>query len=387
MLNKYTLLFTIIMVSIQMGYAQENDISGIEVSWDQDRYADAFRQLGNDDSHEDANYTTGLRIGIYGAYANHVYLGLPFVRQKLDGFLVDRLLENGRFRESSESHNFVFTVNGFSPSVISDTTQYYIDLVDDGYNLADDRPFSSFTGFRSSRRLEGNKLFAHSAYQIDLAINTSFTFGFMSLGLAQGVENLFGGNRPSAILWDRDPNEDHPTGQLAPRFLPLFMYSISAEAVVWQPIRKVLLQVRPEINLGYYTNVGLGIDFGKVMNVEQNIDNLGYTDTNNPSLLAVNNDNISFSLVGGVTIRAVLFNAHLYGFYRDEKNDYNNLGSKVLLLESYVGAKLQLFKKVEFTFSVNRRSQEFNSPINAKALWGTIGMKYLIAPEGEGCYD
>jgi len=163
--------------------------------------------------------------------------------------------------------------------------------------------------------------------------------------------------------------------------MPLFMYSISAEAVVWQPLRKVLLQVRPELNLGYYTNIGFGIDFGKVMNVERHVDNLGYTDTHNPSLIAVNNDNISLSVVGGFTARAVLYNAHLNGFYSWNAGESISFGdTKKLLLEGYVGIKIQLLQKIEFSYSYNRRTQEFKSNlINRKPAWGTIGIKYLLS--------
>lgn len=363
--------------------AQENNLSGIELSIDQDNIAD-FRR---DKPYADNNNTISLRLGFYGAAANHTYLGLPWVRQKIDGFLVDKILDKRRFIEDRKSHNFVFVANGFSPSFISDETEAFAESTALGYNLAEDKPFSSFTGFRSTRRLEGSKRLVHSAYVIDMGINTSFTFGFASFGLAQSLDNLLG-RRADANLWDRDTAKPYPTGQVIPKMLPMFMYSISAEAVVLKPLRKIVLQVRPELNLGYYTNIGLGIDFGKVMNVEKLVDNLSYTDTNNPSLLKVNNDNLSFSIVAGGTVRAVLYNAHLNGLYGRSAGHYIPFSdTRKLVLEGYAGVKVQLLKKIEIAFSINQRTSEFRNGVSRNPLWGTLGLKYLIADEGEGCYD
>lgn len=368
----------------QLLVAQENDLSGIELSIDQDNMAD-FRRAK---PYADNNHTISLRLGFYGALANHTYLGLPWVRQKADGFLVDKLLSKIRFIEDRESHNFAFIANGFSPSYISDETAAYDTASGLGYSLANDRPFSSFTGFRSTRRLEGLKRMVHSAYVIDFGVNTSFTFGLASFGLAQSLDNLLGSRRANANLWDRDSTKPYPSGQVIPKALPVFMYSISAEAVVLKPLRKIVLQVRPELNLGYYTNIGIGVDFGKVMNVEKLVDNLSYTDTNNPSLLKVNDDNLSFSIVAGGTARAILYNAHINGLYGRSAGHYISFSdTRKLMLEGYIGVKVQLLKKVEITFSLNQRTSEFKNGISRNPLWGTLGLKYLIADEGEGCYD
>jgi len=365
--------------------AQENDLSGVELSMDQDAFADAFREA---DTLADRNYTIGLRVGIYGAWANHVYLGLPWVRQKIDGFLLDKLLERGSFIQESKSHNFVFTINGFSPSYVNDTDGAYLRDVALGYDHSLDRPFSSFTGFRASRRVQGKKRFVHSAYTYDLAVTSSFTFGFASFGMAGGMDNWLRGDRNKATLWDRDEDKDFPTGHIMQKGLPIFMYSVSGEAVLFQPLRKVLVQVRPEINLGYYTNVGIGVDVGKVMNVDRHVDNQAYTDTNNPSLLSVNNDNLSFSIVGGAAVRGVLYNAHLNGLYgKSEGHFFTFKEMKKFLWEMHAGIKIQLLKKAEFTWSITRRSAEIKGVVNRSPLWGTFAVKYLIAPEGEGCYN
>lgn len=379
-------LFTIVaaLFFVTQQHAQENDLAGFELSIDQDCFADFVR----DTTEIDRNYTIGLRLGFYGALANHDYLGLPWVRKRIDGFLLDRILESSGFYEESESHNFVLTINGFTPSHISDETPEFAQAVSEGYQLSGDHPFSSFTGFRSTRRLQGIKRFVHSAKTMDLAINSSFTFGFASFGFAKGLDNLFGGDRPDAILWDRDENKDYTNGQAMPSPFPLFMYSLSAEAVVWQPLKKVLLQVRPELNLGYYTNIGIGIDFGKVMNVDRHIDNLSYTDTNNPGLISVNDEALGFSFVGGATVRAVLYNAHVNGIFGWNKGHYFPLGeTKKIVAEAYAGIKLQFVSKVEFNFSVNYRTSEFTSIVIRKPLWGTLGFKYLLDAPGEGCYD
>jgi len=363
---------------------QEYDISGIELAFDQDGFVDFLRDGPNDEH----NYAISMRIGLYGAYANHTYLGLPWVRQKIDGFILDRLIYKSGFSEERTSHNFVFTSTGFSPSYISDETEGFADARARGYSHLDDRPFSSFTGFRSTRRLEGSKRFAHSARSFNVAFNSSFVLGFASFGLPQNLDNLFGARRPDAKFWDEDTSRPYPTGQLIKKAIPLFLYSTSMEVAVLQPLRKVLIQVRPELNLGYYTNIGLGIDIGKVMNVEKLVDNLGYTDTHNPSLIAVNDADVSLSIVGGVTTRAVFHNSHLNGFYGlSDAHHYTWADTRRFLLEGHIGVKLQFVKKVELSFSISRRTSEFKDNIKRAPMWGTIGLKYLIAEEGEGCYN
>lgn len=375
--------FVLIHISLSYSQAQQLGFSGVEISVDQDRFADFLR----DSLLEDNNHTVALRLGFYGAHANSYYLGLPWIRENIDAFYLDNMLYNRGFNLENISHNFAFIISGFSPSFISDETDFFDANLRAGYDLTQDRPFSSFTGFRSTRRLEGNKLFAHSAFRLDMAITTSFTFGFMSMGIVQGVENLFGGRRPEAVLWDRDKSKSYPTGQTMRKGMPVFMYSMSYESVVLRPLRKIVVQVRPEINLGYYTNVGFGIDIGKVMNVEKNIDNLGYTDTNNPSLLKVNNENIALGISAGGTVRAVLYNAHLNAFYNDRTHHVSFADTRKIVLEAYIGAKIQILKKIEFSMSINRRTSEFSLEQKKSPFWGTLGMKYLIAPEGEGCYN
>ena len=364
--------------------AQEYDLSGFELSLDQDHFADFL----NEEPLVDRNYTVSMRLGFYGALANHSYLGLPWVRQKIDYYTIDNLLYQLGFREERESHNFVFTINGFSPIHISHLTpEFELDLAN-GYSFANDRPFSSFTGFRSTRRLEGNKLFVHSAKRLDLAVNTSFTFGLSSLGLVQGIENILGADRPDGDLWEKQDSLSYPTGQALPSGLPFIMYSLSVEAVVWRPIKQIIFQIRPELNLGSQTNLGLGFDIGKVLNVEQNIDNLSYTDPSNPGVLVVSNEHLAFAISAGAAVRLQVYNAHLSGLFSSEKESYNSINeTKLVTFEAYAGAKLQLFKRVEFNFSINKRGPEINDAFMYTPYWGTFGLKVLLAEEGEGCYD
>lgn len=377
--------FMIMMAIGSIMNAQEEDLTGVELSYDSDSFADFIRES---DEVADRNSTTALRVGIYGKWADLNYLGLPWVRRKVDGFLLDKLLERGGFLQDRKSHNFVFISNGFTPSYISDLDTSFVQAVERGYSLEGDRPFSSFTGFRSSRRLEGRKRFVHSAYSYDLAVTSSFTFGFTGFGLTQGLDNLFKGGRASANLWDRDENKPYPTGQILRAPIPFVMYSLSGEAVLWQPLRKVLVQVRPELNLGYYTDIGVGVDLGKVMNVEKHVDNLAYTDTNNPSLLSVNNESVGLALTGGFSVRAVLYDAHLNGFYSSSRGHFVTLAdTRVFQWEGHVGLKIQLLQKVEISYSISRRSRGFRLDVSRNPIWGTIGIKYLIGEEGEGCYD
>ena len=387
---KYLALLFLSLLANSISFAQrEIDFSGVELQIDQDYLADYLRD-SEDDSKErfdGENYTTALRIGIYGEYANSYYLGLPWVREKID-IVLDNLLYRGDFREQLRSHNFVFTMNGFSPTHISADTDAYDDAVVDGYRLIDDRPFSTYLGFRSSRRLVGTKRLVHSARLYDMGFNTSFAFGIGGSGVGRGIDKIFGINRPDGELWKRDESAPYPTGEVIKNILPLFLYSLSSEIAVWTPIRKVVFQIRPEVNLGYYTDVAFGVDFGKVMSVEPVIDNLSYTDTNNPSLAIVNDESMGFSLVGGATIRAVLYNYHINGLYGKSKGNYYSFGdTRKFVFESYVGLKLQILQTVDITYSVNWRSSEFRSEFKKNVLWGTIGIKYLMGPAGVGCYD
>ena len=388
MRNLAIIFFSLSISSLLFGQ-REPDLSGIEIQIDQDYLADYLRK--NEDNvenpHYGENYTTALRIGIYGEYANSYYLGLPWVREKAD-IPLDNFLYKGDFREKQQSHNFVFTMNGFSPSHISADTDAYNGAVFDGYSLNQDRPFSTYLGFRSSRRLVGTKRFVHSARLFDMGFNTSFAFGLGGTGVGRGIDKILGINRPDGVLWKRDESASYPTGEVIKNVLPVFLYSVSSEVALWSPIRKVVFQIRPELNLGYYTDVAFGIDFGKVMNVEPVIDNLSYTDTNNPSLAIVNDDSMGFSLVGGATARAVLYNYHLNGLYGKSKGHYYSFANtRKLVFESYVGVKVQIMQTIDITYSVNWRSSEIKSDWKKNVLWGTIGIKYLMGPAGVGCYD
>ena len=344
-MNLNTALSILIVLFFSMSMiAQEDDLTAVELSMDQDAFADFL----HDDPTAAYNYTTALRLGIYGEWANWDYLGLPWVRKKIDGFLIDRILDFSSYGFENESHNFVLTINGFSPTLISDQVPLFWDTLAAGFQLERDLPFSSFTGFRSTRRIELSKWLAHFGTQADLAITSSFTFGFASLGMVQGIDNMFRGDRPDANLWDRDEARRYPTGQLNHTMAPMFMYSVSMERVVWRPMKRVLMQVRPEVNLGYYTDVGIGLDFGKVMNTNRFIDNLSYTDTHNPGLASVSDKDVSWSLVGGGVVRGVLYNAHYHGYFGwNEGIEKPWAETRKYLLEAYVGLKLQFYQTLQ----------------------------------------
>jgi len=379
-----TLVLSLLLMASATLCGQEDNLSAIELSFDQD-YLSEFL---HDDPVEPFNYTAGLRLGFYGEAANHIYLGLPYVRQKIDWFFIERIMDNSMYRHENESHNFVLTINGFSPGMISDETQLFLDTTANGYQLINDLRFSSFTGFRSTKRIEYSKPRAHIAGISDLAVTTSFTFGFASIGLIRSIDNILTGDRPDGNLWKRDEDKPYPTGQLNYAPIPLFMYSMSLESVLLRPMRQVVLQMRPELNLGYYTDIGIGLDFGKVMNTEKFIDNLSYTDTNNPGSLSISDKNFAFAIAGGAVIRAVFYNAHyhgMFGFNKGEEFAWND--TQKYLAEGYVGLKMQFFRTIELNFSVNARTSALKTDDNKINTWGTVGLKYLIGRSGEGCYD
>ncbi len=389
---KYLFSFITIFIGFTSNIQSQSqlDFAGIEISLDQDSFADWVRRDNDVEGNMpyfDKNYTTAMRLGFFGEYANSYYLGLPWVRERID-YLIDRILYKSDFRDDFESHSFSFTANGFSPTHISDELDGFETAVANGYSLAEDRPFSSFTGFRSSRRREGTKRFVHSAKLYYMGVNTSFSAGLGGTGMARGIDNLLGFRRPNGNLWKRDESKPYPTGEVIKNILPLVQYSISSEIAVWTPIRRVVFQVRPELNLGHYTDVAFGIDFGKVMNVEGVIDHLAYTDVNNPSNASINDDDLGFSFVGGITGRAVLYNYHLNGLYgRSKGNYYSFKDTRKFIYEAYVGVKLQIYQKVDIIYSVNTRSSEFRSTFRQRNTWGTLTFKVLLGPAGVGCYD
>ncbi len=388
-MRHFAFLLLFLVNNFILSAQRQPDLSGIEIQIDQDYLADFLRQNDNEfeNPHEGENYTIALRIGIYGEYANSYYLGLPWVREKVD-FVLDNFLYNGDFRQKQIYHNFVLSMNGFGPTHISVDTEAYDSEVSDGYRLVDDRPFSTYLGFRSSRRLVGTKRFVHSARLFDMGFNSSFAFGLGGTGIGRGIDKIFGIKRPDGRLWKRDESAPYPTGEVIKNVLPIFLYSVSSEVALWSPIRKIVFQVRPEINLGYYTNLAFGIDLGKVMSVEPVINKLSYTDNNNPSTPVVNDETMGFSLVGGATVRAVLYNYHLNGVYGKSKGNYYSFAdTRKIVFESYVGAKLQIMQSVDIIFAINWRSSEIKSDFKNNVLWGTIGLKYLMGPAGEGCYD
>jgi len=382
-LRSLIFLFTLFLFTTT-AESQERDISGFELALDQDHYADmlvpSVRKQGR-------NYTIGGRITVFGYDTDSDKLGLPFIRKRIEEFVVTPILKDIRFRQEELRHDISFIANGFTPTHIADDTgAYAVDRRDEGYSLAADRPFSSFTGFRSTRRYEGNKLIATTGRKIDYALNSSFTFGVAGLGLTEfvqkllhGIDNL-GTSRPEPNLWKTDDTKSIPTGQALPPGFPLFMYSLSVESVVWK-YRKILqLQLRPDVNIGYYTNVGFGFDFGKVMKGEKFIDNLGYTDTNNFSILSAADTYFAFSLVAGGSARVVLYNAHINGLYGLGDRHYIPFDdTRKIVLEGYVGGKVQVLRLVELMGSLSTRTPEIKSTNKQRNhFWATLSLKVLF---------
>jgi hypothetical protein len=377
-------LFFICSLCTASLYAQERDIAGFELVLDQDHYADFLLPSVLP---QGRNYTIGGRVTVFGYKTDNDKLGLPYVRKQIEGFVVKPILKDLQFRLEQLRHDISFIANGFTPTHISDETSVYnVDRRDTGYELAADRPFSSFTGFRSTRRYEGSRITATTGRKIDYALNSSFTFGVAGLGLTElvqkffhGIDN-FGTSRPVPTLWETDETKDIPTGQALPAGFPLFMYSLSVESVVFRYKKILQLQLRPDVNIGYYTNVGFGFDIGKVMKGEKFIDNLGYTDTNNFSILSVADDYFAYSLVAGGSARIVLYNAHINGLYGLGDRHFipfNN--TRKIVLEGYVGAKMQFIKYLELTASLSTRTPEIKSTNEQRNhYWATLSLKVLL---------
>ena len=377
----YFLFVTLLFASLVQ--SQERDISGFELALDQDHYADF---LSPNVTKQSRNYTIGGRITVFGYNTNNDKLGLPFVRKKIENFVVVPILKDLKFRQEQLRHDISFIANGFTPRHISDDTAVFRTETAEGYSIAADRPFSSFTGFRSTRRYEGNKLVATTGRKIDYALNSSFTFGLAGLGLTELVQTFFhsvdnfGTFRPVPNLWETDSSRPIPTGQALPAGFPLFMYSLSVESVVLKYKKIFQVQLRPDVNIGYYTNVGFGFDLGKVMKGEKFIDNLGYTDTNNFSILSVADGYFAFSLVAGGSARVVLYNAHINGLFGlGDRHFIPFDDTRRIVLEGYVGGKVQFIRYVELMASLSTRTPEIQSTNEQRNhFWATLSLKVLF---------
>ena len=365
--------------------AQERDIAGFEITLDQDHLADFLLESTNLELLS-RNYTIGMRISVFGYDTDNDILGLPYVRKKIESFAVDPILDDLGLNVEQLRHDLAFITNGFTPQHISDENVAFQLATDAGYDLSADRPFSSFFGFRSSRRYEGTKIGATTGRKTDYALNSSFTFGIAGVGVPElmqrffnGVDN-FGATRPVPTLWDRDTSKSIPTGQALPFGFPLPMYSLSVESVIWKPIKTFQLQLRPDVNVGYYTNLGLGFDLGKVMIGERFIDNLGYTDTNNFSVLTIAKGHFAYSLVAGGSARLVLYNAHINGLFGLGDRHYIPFAdTRKIVLEGYAGGKVQIYNYVEFTASISTRTPEIKSTNDQQLhYWATMTMKVIL---------
>ena len=82
-----------------------------------------------------------------------------------------------------------------------------------------------------------------------------------------------------------------------------------------------------------------------------------------------------------------MYNAHLNALFNDRTHHIAFGDTRKIVLEGYIGAKVQILKKIEFSMSINQRTSQFSLEERDARFWGTLGLKYLLAPEGEGCYD
>ena len=372
-----------IFIAVSAIAQDEQPVTGFMVSQDMDHYAD-FARTG---LMANRNYNYALGITLFGEEMNSSYLGLPYVRAAIDNFIITPFLEETGFRLDKKKHAFSFLVTGYTASFISDITDSYLFERTQGYTFANDRPFSSFTGFRSSRRLEGNKLYSKSARQVYIAVNSSFSFGIAGSGLVDKIQRFyysrdaFGTSRPEPTLWKRDQSKDYPTGEVMPAGIPLPLYSLSSDIVLARFLRLFQFQFRPEINLGYYTNLGIGFDFGKRMQGDKFLDVIGYTDASRVPVMSVAKKNVALTFLVGGTARLVLYNAHLSGVQDWSDRNFLAFGDiRKVVMEGYLGGKLQLLRRLEFMAAVNVRTAEFNNPQHPYHFWATATMKVILNP-------
>lgn len=347
-----------------------NGIQSVTLFTDQDFFAKSLN--------EDRNYTMGFKIILQGELTNkNWWLGVPLLRKGLD-FLTSVEIDD---LQPVRYYSLSLKGTAFTPLDI---------CTNDGMVDIEDRPFSFLLGLSSSRRTEfdfpkqGNtSIFSKNNRNKDFSITNSLTLGILGLDIGKGFQtwshrvHLFGSTREVPCLWDTQIGEG---GELTG------LINVSSEKPLLNIINKgaglstlrVLISGSGEVNLGYYTNMAVGLDFGFGRFIE---DFLSSEDLFDSSINAQMNESTvgAWRVVGGIRLRGVLYNAHLMGQFKDNIHEFSNSKIEKAIIEYYLGIRLIPLKGLEIIYlPLVSRSPEFNTSLSRNHYWGTLSLTFNL---------
>ncbi|MBC7776331.1 MAG: lipid A deacylase LpxR family protein [Phycisphaerae bacterium] len=226
-------------LSAQSGTAADSifKTTGFYFYTDQDFFVDKYN--------EDRNYTMGVNLGIFGPVADQNFLGMPWLRKKVDKF-------SGVDQHHCANNQFNFP--GFSVFV-SGFTPLNLDTLNP---IIGDRPYASLVCLSSSY-VSANRL-------MGWAVLSELNVGMLGLQLAPDFqikvheEHWLGSTRPTPRGWH---NQISNGGE------PTLMYRIGYRKRLleqfwkvekWPNAKRFQLIGTAETMLGYYTNASVGVE-------------------------------------------------------------------------------------------------------------------------------
>ena len=347
----------------------EKGISAFTIFSDQDFFAKSLN--------EDRNYTMGFKITLHGKGLNENWLILPIFRKGLDYLTTPK----PKGVEGESFYSMSLKGSAFTP----------LDLCTPSLEVnPDDRPFSFVLGLSSSRRIEfdytdnggvsviggkgcGNK---------DFAISSSVHLGVLGLDIGKGFQtwahevHLFGSTREVPCMWDDQIGEGGELTGLVNVSIEKPLFNI--EDKVQLSNLRVLISGMSEINLGYYTNMALGLDVGIGRFTENFLAADDLFDSSMNSEMTTSPLG-AWRIVGGVRYRGVAYNALLTGQGKEEGHTLASDQVERFLWEYYLGIRLIPLAGIEIVYlPLVTRSPEFDTPLSSRHYWGAISITFKL---------
>lgn len=319
----------------------EKDYTGWSLFIDQDLLALDFLT----DFDEDRNYTMGIGVSYSGKKYSEGFLadGRNWLDNKFSIFSDPAVLET--------IHSYDFGITGFTPNNLEDTKP-----------IPGDRPFASLIYFSSSK---------FSAYTSNYALKSKFTIGLLGLDVAKGIQrylhNDLGFSHNDPLGWH---NQISDGGELTA------LYSVEKIAI-WKEKRVTDgtdwdISYSMAGNVGYYTDLAIGTDI-RIGHITSPY----YAHSANP--LSVYNHGNCASCRGddnffflSYRARVVAYNVLLQGQFRDSALEFSDSEIERLLHEAGIGWTYHFSKKLQVTYSLNYKSEEYKSPESRSHWFGGL---------------
>lgn len=316
----------------------EKDETGRSFYIDQDFLALDFLT----DFDEDRNYTMGMGMSYSGK--NHSKGILPDARNWLDKKV-------SFFKQSSPVleyiHSFDFGITGFTPNDLEDIDPIPVD-----------RPFASLIYFSSSK---------FAAYTSNYALKSKFTIGLLGLDVAKGIQRFL---HNDAGLSHNDPlgwhNQISDGGELTA------LYSLE-KITMWKEKRVTEgtdwdISYSMAANAGYYTDMSVGTDIriGRITSPYYAHSSNPLSVYNHGNCASCNGDDNFFFF--SYRVRLVAYNVLLQGQFRDSTHEFSDSEIERLLHEAGIGWTYHFSKKLQVTYSLNYKSEEYKGT-ESRAHW------------------